>query len=147
MKVLVQSIGVREEKVRTQHEIELMIGEGKDRQRRRYIPLAVCFDIATKEFGCILPNFPVTFDVAVEVPRVPVHARCSMGAPSVWLSQDQFLQGWHGHRVDGVCGSHLSTEITGFGGKAGRSARTVQDPSTKVLSREAEHRLVLTKGA
>jgi hypothetical protein len=49
VKVLIQSIGIRKEKVRAQHEIELTILERQDGQRDWYVALGVYLNIASKK--------------------------------------------------------------------------------------------------
>jgi hypothetical protein len=92
VKILIQSIGIRKEKVRAQHGIELTIFEREDGQRGWYVAIWVYLNIASKEGSRPFPYLPMTFDVAVEVPHVPVNTSQCMGTSSVRLGHDQLSE-------------------------------------------------------
>jgi hypothetical protein len=67
MKVKIQSVGIGEQEVRAQHEIELAVSEWEDRQRGRHIALGVDLEVVRKEGSGILSYIPMALKIPVEI--------------------------------------------------------------------------------
>jgi hypothetical protein len=107
----------------------------------------VCFDIARKVGSGRLSHFPMTFDIAIEVPSVTINACHRVGTSSIWFTHDQFLEISGGHGVHGIYCGHQGAAVTCLGGEARCSTGAVQQSASKVTVSEHEHSFILLEGA